>query len=194
MNVFSPRHDLEAAIADSSEPGDSCLGYRPALRVISPSPFRRPISRRIRASAFSILEVVIAIGVVAFAFTALLGLLPVGMTIFSSALDTSVHSQIIQRFISDAEQTDFSTLQQQPTVTRYFDDEGSESVQLASVYTASMTVKPTTALPKTDVSSNLVTLSIKIARDPGHAADPFSATSKLTIWTDVAFVARNSNK
>ncbi len=194
MNVFSPRHDLVTAIADSSESGDSCLGYRPALLAISSSPFRIPIGCRIRARAFSILEVVVAIGVVAFAFTALLGLLPVGMTIFSSALDTSVHSQIIQRFVSDAEQTDFNTLQQQPAVTRYFDDEGSESVQSSSVYTASMTIKPTTTLPKTAVSSNLVTLSIKIAKDPGHAADPFSPTSKLTTWTDVAFVARNSNK
>jgi uncharacterized protein (TIGR02598 family) len=132
--------------------------------------------------------------VVSFSFVALLGLLPVGMSIFSASLDTSVHSQIVQRFVSDAQQTDFDTLQAQPTVTRYFDDEGSEKPQAVAIYTAFMTVSSKTKLPMSATSSNLATLNIKIAKDPAHSADPFAATSKLHIWSDVAFVARNTNK
>ena len=163
----------------------------------SPSLHNHPIASPAPGAnrrGFSLIEMILAIGVVAFAFVALMGLLPVGLNTFGAALDTSVRSQIVQRFVSDAEQTDFDTLQNQPAVLRYFDDEGSEKDKSLSVYTASMTVKPTTALPKTAVSSNLVTLSIKIAKDPGHAADPFGTTSKLRVWTDVAFVARNKNK
>jgi len=136
-------------------------------------------------------EFVLAIGVVSFAFVGLLGLLPVGLNNFGAALDTSVRSQIAQRFISDAEQTDFDTLQNQAAVVRYFDDEGTEKDKSVSIYTASMTVKTNTPLPKSATSPNLVTLTIKIAKDPGHAADPFGPSSKLKTWTDVAFVARN---
>lgn len=146
----------------------------------------------VRESGFSLVEFVLAIGVVAFAFVGLLGLLPVGLTTFGAALDTSVRSQIVQRFVSDAEQTDFDTLKSQTApLVRYFDDEGSEKDKSTSVYTASMTVNPVTALPKSATSKNLLTLTIKIAKDPGHAADPFATTSKLKTWTDVAFVARN---
>ena len=142
--------------------------------------------------AFSLVEFVLAIGVVSFAFVGLLGLLPVGLNNFGSALDTSVRSQIVQRFVSDAEQTDFDSLQNQTSpIVRYFDDEGTEKDKTVSIYTASMTVKTNTALPKSATSQNLVTLTIKIAKDPGHAADPFASNTKLKTWTDVAFVARN---
>lgn len=60
--------------------------------------------------AFSLVEVVLAIGVVAFAFVAILGLLPAGMTQFRQAVDTTVCAQIAQRVIGDAQQTDFDTL------------------------------------------------------------------------------------
>lgn len=51
-----------------------------------------------------------AIGVVAFAFVAILGLLPAGMTQFRQAVDTTVCAQIAQRVIGDAQQTEFDTL------------------------------------------------------------------------------------
>jgi type II secretory pathway pseudopilin PulG len=63
-----------------------------------------------RQSAFSLVEVVLAVGVVAFAFVAILGLIPAGLTQFRQATDTSVGAQIAQRVIEDAEQSDFNTL------------------------------------------------------------------------------------
>jgi len=54
--------------------------------------------------------VVLAVGVVAFAFVAIMGLIPAGMQQFRQAIDTSIGSQIAQRLIEDAEQTDFNTL------------------------------------------------------------------------------------
>jgi uncharacterized protein (TIGR02598 family) len=144
------------------------------------------------AAAFSILEIAIAIGVVAFGFVALFGLLPTGLDIFRRALESSVSAQIVQHVAADAQQTDFATLQAQPQVLRYFDEEGTELLPAQSgqsIYTAQVTVTPTTKLPGS-VSQNLITLAIKVAKDPGHSGD-FSATTKLQVGTYVAFVARN---
>jgi len=61
-------------------------------------------------AAFSLVEVVIAIGIVSFAFVGILGLLPAGMHQFRGAINTTVCTQIAQQIISDAQQTDFDTL------------------------------------------------------------------------------------
>jgi uncharacterized protein (TIGR02598 family) len=94
-------------------------------------------------------EVVLAVGVVAFAFVAVLGLLPAGMTQFRQAVDTSVCAQIAQRIIMDAQQSDFDVLVDRLSVNptgppaphftfrapqveagafRYFDEQGNEVV------------------------------------------------------------------
>lgn len=99
-------------------------------------------------SGFSLVEVVLAVGVVAFAFVAVLGLLPAGMTQFRQAIDTSTCAQIAQRVIYDAEQSDFDVLTDKDNVPqvggkptsyysfrapriaspalRYFDEQGNE--------------------------------------------------------------------
>lgn len=105
----------------------------------------------LRQQAFSLVEVVLAIGIIAFAVVAILGLLAVGSDQFRIALDSTVCSQIAQRIFNDAEQSDFMTLIQDqaeqklgtplkrdapaPPTTytfynapRYFDEEGSEII------------------------------------------------------------------
>lgn len=95
--------------------------------------------RGVSSAAFSLVEVVLAIGVVSFAFVALLGLLPAGMAQFRKAIDTTVGAEIAQRVIDDAEQADFdvltntaansTTINTQPTVSyRYFDERGAEVI------------------------------------------------------------------
>lgn len=63
-----------------------------------------------KTRAFSLIEVVLAVGVVAFAFVAIMGLIPAGMGQFRQAVDTSVCATIAQRVINDAQQADFATL------------------------------------------------------------------------------------
>jgi uncharacterized protein (TIGR02598 family) len=113
--------------------------------------FRNSVARN---RAFSLIEVVLAVGVVAFAFVAILGLIPAGMGQFRQAIDTSVCAQIAQRVINDAQQADFATLIDEknlqaagatdtyafrlPTIDatrtrptkciRYFDEQGNEIV------------------------------------------------------------------
>jgi uncharacterized protein (TIGR02598 family) len=112
---------------------------------MSPSPVRF-------TRGFSLVEVVLAVGVVAFAFVAILGLIPAGMTQFRQAIDTTVCAQIAQRVIGDAQQTNYDELIDRegmearfqttqawtnftfraPTIAqpeyRYFDERGAEVV------------------------------------------------------------------
>ena len=96
-------------------------------------------SRRVcKANGFSLVEVTLAIGVVAVAFLALFSLLPVGMGLFREAMDTSVSAQIVQRVVGDATETEFEQLIANPASgnyytlpVRYFDAQGTE-VRVAS--------------------------------------------------------------
>jgi len=93
--------------------------------------------RSTTVSGFSLIEVALAIGVVAFAFVALLGMLPFGLSNLRKAMDVSIAAQIEQRVVSDVQETDFDTLlaskvetspdgQFYLLATRYFDDQGNE--------------------------------------------------------------------
>jgi uncharacterized protein (TIGR02598 family) len=88
-------------------------------------------------AAFSLVEVALAVGIVAFAFVSLMALLPVGLSHFRAAIDLSVGAQIFQHVVGDAEQEDFERLTTTTATatgdffvlpTRYFDDQGGEVV------------------------------------------------------------------
>lgn len=85
---------------------------------------------------FSLVEVALALGIFVFCFVALIGLLPVGLDIFRTAMDASASAQIFERIAADAELADFDTLLAAAEATgsgdylllplRYFDDQGEE--------------------------------------------------------------------
>ena len=66
-----------------------------------------PSSRPDRAAGFTLVEVAIAIGILAVALVSLLGLLPAGMTNFRKAMDTSITAQIAQKILHDMEEAEF---------------------------------------------------------------------------------------
>jgi uncharacterized protein (TIGR02598 family) len=100
------------------------------------------------ASGFTLIEVAIAVGILAVALVALLGLLPGGMNTFRRAMDTSITAQIAQRILLDIQQADFDQVIDAPatgidnvspyyTFTaptrgsrqfRYFDEQGVELI------------------------------------------------------------------
>jgi len=160
----------------------------------STSPFpRHPRQQR----AFSLVEVVLAIGVVAFAFVAILGLLPAGMSQFRKAIDTSVATDIAQRVIDDAQQTDWDTLTNLAWPSyRYFDERGVEvfpqssgaatsaaalspSEQAKIVYQVATRVQP---LPYrqdgTQVAANtLAQITVQVLNNPGFTTPATSTTN-----------------
>ena len=159
-----------------------------------------PSGRKASSAGFSLIEVVMAIGIVAFAYIALFGLLPSGMSMFSKATDNSIGSQILQRVVGDAQQADFTALvnggggleKRQPGY-RYFDYQGIEVPSMhGSIYTAEVTVVPTTELPNasTPPSTNLATVRVRLANNPNENPAPFEPSLKLRIRTHTALVAR----
>jgi len=135
---------------------------------------RGPIgTRRRHQAAFSLIEVTLAIGVVAFAFMSILGLIPIGMNTFRQAMNTSVCSQISEQVMNDVQETDFIALTSTNSgntnggpylltsgtsssgqTTRYFDYRGNELIAGSStrapqgaLYWVQTRITPNTIVP-----------------------------------------------
>ena len=162
--------------------------------------------RRVQSErGFSLIEVCLAIGIVAFAMIPIIGIMPVGLNTFRNSIDASVGSQIVQRVIDDEQQMDFPSLvaTSGSSSYRYFDTLGNEIIagqqqpgNLPQVYTVQVTVTGTTTLPGTSSvpSPNLATVSIRIANNPGGQAAPsaaFASNSPLAVRSYCALVAGN---
>jgi uncharacterized protein (TIGR02598 family) len=76
---------------------------------------------RLRAFGFSLVEVAIALGVVAFSLTTVLALLPSVLKSMRESIDQTLESQIGQQIASDVLQTPFRDV---GAMTKYYDSEG----------------------------------------------------------------------
>ncbi|MGB8356459.1 MAG: Verru_Chthon cassette protein B [Chthoniobacteraceae bacterium] len=143
-----------------------------------------------KRSGFSLIEVVMALGIVSFAFVAIFGLLPIGLTSFRNAMDASIGSQIVQQVVTDVQQEDFSQFGK-PALAgqvkfpiRYFNDQGIQvgdqnnpptaSGMLQVVYWEKTVVQtPSPAISGTSsnmASSNLATIIVDVVKNPGNKA------------------------
>jgi len=116
-----------------------------------------------RRAAFSLVEVVLSLGIVSFAFVGLLGLLPIGLNTFNNSIDATVESQIAQGVLAEVKQAKFSQLStlnagsasvMTPTPGFYFDDQGkpvtsnpTSSVPSGYIYCAGVQVYYNSTLP-----------------------------------------------
>ena len=108
--------------------------------MVTVLPELHPASIHRRKHGFTLVEVALALGVLAFSLVGLIALIPAGLTNFRASMNASVGSQIFQRVVSDAEQADFDSLTKcdpnyqagssafSELPLRYFDDEGDEVV------------------------------------------------------------------
>ena len=118
-----------------------------------------------RRGAFSLVEVVLAVGVAAFALVALLGLLPAGLKTFKGSMNTAVGAQIAQRIFNDIQVSDWANIS---NTVRFFDEQGTETMKsndLNCIYWAQISTNSSTMT----ASTNLLTLKIVIANNPGGA-------------------------
>ena len=82
-------------------------------RLPSQTPFRRvtQLSRRAASdAAFSLIEVTLAIGIIAFAFVALFGLLPTGMKTFRASVDATNDVTMLQEMNAMVQVTGWSKI------------------------------------------------------------------------------------
>ena len=140
-------------------------------------------SRRRQLRAFSLIETVAAISIMAFALVSLVGLIPIGLASFQNAMDTSLNSQIVQQVAAAIQQADFNGLSQQPSVLRFDDqaerldagDDGSRAY-----YYVNIVPKFPADLPGGQ-SANLAMVLVEIVRNPsGKTLDRDASGAVLT--------------
>jgi uncharacterized protein (TIGR02598 family) len=129
---------------------------------------RAPENCRIRA--FSLIEITMAIGIISFAFIALIGLIPVGLTTFHKAMDVSTNSRIVQQVVTDLQQ---GTKTLSPTTTPpalYFDNDGDRQAArtTSTLYDVNTIIQSPSSLPG-GTTTNLVTVVVEIVKNPGNA-------------------------
>lgn len=122
-------------------------------------------------AGFTLVEVTLAIGIISFAFVAMFGLLPVGLSVSRQAMDTTIEAQIVQQLKTQAIQTDFSLLSELEKADEvFFDDQGKQVDAAQSVYRAGFTtVQPSTRLPDGTTTSRLATITISVLNTKGAA-------------------------
>lgn len=131
---------------------------KPAQSIHSPSLARR------RSRGFTLVEMVISLGIVGFAFTAIVGLLPFGLQNFRAAMDTTLQTQMAQSLIGKAGQSSYADLSQLAGQSFYFDDNGNlvGASGQDKTYEATIQVEKQTVLPSDSGyrNSNLARVTI----------------------------------
>lgn len=129
-------------------------------------------SKQRRRSGFSLVEVLVAVGIAATSMTLLLGLLPAGLSTFREAMNTTVTSQIGQRLLYEAAQTDYNVLTTAPLTKpwRYFDDEGGELPDATgAIFHVVTRVEPATSIPGPlggVIQQNLASVLVQVVHNP----------------------------
>lgn len=80
-------------------------------------------SGRRRSAAFTLVESVVAIGIVSFAMLSILGLIPVGLGTFRQAMSLTVETAIVQSVSGELMRADYTNL---ASTNIYFDQEGNK--------------------------------------------------------------------
>lgn len=125
---------------------------------------------RNRIRGFTLVEVVIALGIISFALVALIGLLPVGLDTFRRAVDATTTSQIAQELLSSATHAKYSALGQMAGTPYYFDDQGKSGTGIDAtnyVYRADVAVSTSSDIPQSSgalANPNLATVKITITK------------------------------
>lgn len=138
------------------------------MLAILPHPQQQVSRTKTASKAFSLVEVVLAIGIVSFAMVSILGLIPVGLHTFRSAMDLSVEAGIAQKLVADVQRTDFQNLQ---STNLSFDDQGVPVAPAGAVFTAQ--VAPPQALAadgimQSNAAARTVLIKISNRMNPGQ--------------------------
>jgi uncharacterized protein (TIGR02598 family) len=130
---------------------------------------KMPRRKAMSDAGFSLVEVVMAVGLISFSMLGLLGLLNVGFSSAGQAADKSVQSYIIQTLNSEIQLTPAANLDKMNGVARYFDNQGNEvEMEDKPVYTATTTVQQATS-KVLGTNTNPLQISIRVTsiRHPG---------------------------
>jgi uncharacterized protein (TIGR02598 family) len=110
--------------------------------------FRLMHSKPSPRSAFSLVEVVLALGVTSFSLTIILGLLPVSLAAFTNAKRDSIRANILQDVAANASLTPYASMSTLNSQVWYYDNQSQKLTSSSTaIYSATMTVSPPSPLP-----------------------------------------------
>ena len=136
---------------------------------------------------FTLVEVLLALGIVSFAFMALCGMLPVGLKTYRDAMDATCRANIVRVVSAELAQSPYTTINATLTNTdkdRYFSDQG---LVVTNAADARFCVKYVNVLSGTSlfgaINSSLKPVTIEISAVQGG-----SSLSRFTV-----FIPNNGN-
>lgn len=124
---------------------------------------RSPSSALRLLRAFSLVEVAISLGIVAFALTALLGLVPVGLSTMRDSIQTTLQTDILRQLTSELQETPFTSLSDSSAMV-YYSEQGTRVAEGRDAYLAvTYEVLPDTQL-LADSAQGSATANLKTVR------------------------------
>jgi hypothetical protein len=147
-------------------------------------------------SAFTLIEVVLALGIVTVAMVTMIGLLPVGLGTLRDAMDATVKGGIVQRVTSDMLTTPYSQIVNSmgsgtPVKTYYFDQEG---FYVGEKVPGGLDTFSSLPAAKQAATRFQVVLTCQAPKFPATASTMTSMTdSELTMVMTVTFYGRQTN-
>lgn len=126
----------------------------------------------LNGAAFTLVEVVLALGVFVFAIMAIVGLVPVSLQTARESIKITRQSAILEHVNSDLQRKGFSSLSSLTTLSWMFDSDGnplSTSQDESRIfYKVKGIIHPGTMLPGgTAVSSSLLTVTLELVSPDG---------------------------
>lgn len=92
----------------------------------------QPARARRFAAGFSLVEVVLAVGIMALGVVTILGLLPHGLEMSRKTANEMAEARIIEHIVGEMQSTDWQSLSTYGQQKRFFDDQGLELPNLSS--------------------------------------------------------------
>lgn len=122
-----------------------------------------PKSPKLRPAGFSLVEVTLALGIVAVSLLSLIGLLPAGLGSLRSAMDQTVHAQVVQRVSAEVASADFASL---TNTWLYFNEEGQllAGTDLSTAYYSAQIKSDNPSMPGLTNSADLTKIQPYLKR------------------------------
>jgi uncharacterized protein (TIGR02598 family) len=129
--------------------------------------YRQPPGRR--SAGYSLVEVMVAVGIVSFGIIAMVSMMPSGLSTFRNSMDRSISSQIAQRIVSEERQKNFDNIAA-GTTYQYFTDEGDKTTLGAAnqIYVARVDIVKQVSVPAATTfnNQNMAQVRVRIANRP----------------------------
>ena len=140
---------------------------------------RKPLQNsRSKRGAFTLVETVLAIGIVSTVMIALMGLIPVGMKMMKEAGVNTVGARIANKLLGEVQLSEFDDIQQYNNKIYWFDDmgtqlkKGQEESKIRRIYTAKVEVEEENPqIPGAQPNKFLKRVVVKVSKVLGDEPD-----------------------